>query len=168
MVNSRSSLVTATPANPHRSRCVQPGHPFSRSYGASLPSSLTRVISHALVSSTCPPVSVCGTVRCRLARGFSWPVLAPVRRGFLLSSSCPRDPTDGFACRSPLDRNTAYQPRAWRCSWRHPFAMAPRQASLSETTLSSAPGAGLITCCPSPTPFGLGLGPAKLKRTILP
>ena len=35
--------------------------PFSRSYGFILPSSLTRVISRALVFSTCLPVSVCGT-----------------------------------------------------------------------------------------------------------
>ena len=34
------------------------GHPFFRSYGAILPSSLTRVISRALVCSTNPPVSV--------------------------------------------------------------------------------------------------------------
>ena len=37
------------------------GRPFSRSYGAILPSSLTRVLSRALVSSTRLPVSVCGT-----------------------------------------------------------------------------------------------------------
>ena len=35
-----------------------PGRPFSRSYGAILPSSLTRVLPIALVFSTCPPVSV--------------------------------------------------------------------------------------------------------------
>jgi hypothetical protein len=35
-----------------------PGRSFSRSYGAILPSSLTRVISITLVFSTCPPVSV--------------------------------------------------------------------------------------------------------------
>ena len=36
--------------------------PFSRSYGAILPSSLTRVLPITLVFSTRPPVSVCGTV----------------------------------------------------------------------------------------------------------
>ena len=36
-------------------------HPFSRSYGVILPSSLERVISRPLVFSTCPPVSVSGT-----------------------------------------------------------------------------------------------------------
>ena len=38
-----------------------PLHPFFRSYGAILPSSLERVLSRPLVSSTSPPVSVCGT-----------------------------------------------------------------------------------------------------------
>ena len=35
---------------------------FSRSYGTILPSSFTRVLSSALVFSTCPPVLVWGTV----------------------------------------------------------------------------------------------------------
>ena len=38
-----------------------PGRSFSRSYGAILPSSLTRVLPIALVCSTHLPVSVCGT-----------------------------------------------------------------------------------------------------------
>ena len=46
--------------------------PFSRSYGAMLPSSLTRVLPFTLVYSTCLPVSVCGTGVTILARGFSW------------------------------------------------------------------------------------------------
>ena len=36
-------------------------HPFSRSYGVILPSSLERVLSRPLVYSTNPPVSVYGT-----------------------------------------------------------------------------------------------------------
>src|SRR5699024_12856117 len=46
-------------------------HPFSRSYGVILPSSLTRVLPLTLVYSTCLPVSVCGTGTIDLARGFS-------------------------------------------------------------------------------------------------
>ncbi len=45
--------------------------PFSRSYGANLPSSLTRVLPIALVFSTRLPVSVYGTVTFDLARHFS-------------------------------------------------------------------------------------------------
>ena len=37
-------------------------YPFSRSYGVNLPSSFNIVLSSALVCSTCPPVSVSGTV----------------------------------------------------------------------------------------------------------
>src|SRR3954447_26769799 len=47
-------------------------HPFSRSYGVILPSSLTRVLSLTLGFSPRLPVSVCGTGTCYLARGFSW------------------------------------------------------------------------------------------------
>src|SRR4051794_26241252 len=47
-------------------------HPFSRSYGVILPSSLTRVLSHTLGFSPRLPVSVCGTGTFYLARGFSW------------------------------------------------------------------------------------------------
>ncbi len=53
LVNSRLGLFTAPPLR---------GDPFSRSYGVILPSSLARVLSSALVSSTHLPVSVCGTV----------------------------------------------------------------------------------------------------------
>src|SRR5690606_39627896 len=49
------------------------GRTFSRSYGAILPSSFTRVLSSALGFSPCPPVSVSGTVSYYLKlRGFSW------------------------------------------------------------------------------------------------
>ena len=46
-------------------------HPFSRSYGVILPSSLTRVLSLTLVFSTRLPVSVCGTGSVILPRSFS-------------------------------------------------------------------------------------------------
>ena len=49
------------------------GRTFSRSYGAILPSSFTRVLSSALVFSTYPPVLVWGTDTFNLKlRGFSW------------------------------------------------------------------------------------------------
>ena len=55
--------------------CAPPygGDPFSRSYGVSLPSSLTVNHSSALVYSTRPPVSVYGTGLLRIyTSGFSW------------------------------------------------------------------------------------------------
>src|SRR4029079_11573680 len=50
------------PPAPRACRFTVPGRPFSRSYGANLPSSLTEVLPSTLVCSTTPPVSVCGTV----------------------------------------------------------------------------------------------------------
>src|SRR5690606_14093906 len=46
-------------------------HPFSRSYGVILPSSLTRVLSLTLGFSPRLPVSVCGTGTFPIARSFS-------------------------------------------------------------------------------------------------
>ena len=53
LLNSRQDHFTAAPSR---------GRPFSRSYGAILPNSLTEVLPFALVFSTRLPVSVCGTV----------------------------------------------------------------------------------------------------------
>ena len=52
LLNSCLGLFSA--ASPRR-------RPFSRSYGAILPSSLAMLLPPALGSSPCPPVSVCGT-----------------------------------------------------------------------------------------------------------
>jgi hypothetical protein len=62
LVNSRSPQFTATQLGSRLNKLSPCGHTFSRSYGAILPSSLTRVLSNALVFSTCLPVSVYGTV----------------------------------------------------------------------------------------------------------
>ena len=67
MLNSRQG---------HFSAAWSPRRRFSRSYAASLPSSLTRVLPCALVCSTHLPVSVCGTgAALSSLRGFSWPPL---------------------------------------------------------------------------------------------
>ena len=73
LVNSRLGHFSATV----ESFGGEPLHPqrrtFSRSYGANLPSSFSRVLSSALEFSSCPPVSVCGTVHIYLKlSGFSW------------------------------------------------------------------------------------------------
>ncbi len=57
LVNSRYPLVCA-PTH----RLPDGWAPFSRTYGGILPSSFNAVLSSALVYSTCPPVSVSGTV----------------------------------------------------------------------------------------------------------
>ena len=61
MVNSRHRLVTATSSSSDREDLHHQRHTFSRSYGANLQSSLTTVLSSALVFSTHPPVLVWGT-----------------------------------------------------------------------------------------------------------
>ncbi len=71
LLNSRLGLFTATPSGSRRSSFTLLGHPFSRGYGAILPSSLARVLSRALGSSPRLPVSVSGTVTYTLLRGFS-------------------------------------------------------------------------------------------------
>ena len=59
LVNSRLGRFTAAPSSSiPRGNVTLLGRPFSRSYGAILPSSLTRVLPIALVFSTCLPVSV--------------------------------------------------------------------------------------------------------------
>ena len=63
LVNSCLNLFTAA------CRCR---HPFSRSYGVILPSSLTIVRSLTLGFSPHLPVSVCGTGTLDLTSGFSW------------------------------------------------------------------------------------------------
>src|SRR5262249_47821627 len=84
LVNSRLGQFTAAPSSSARMGFTLPGRPFSRTYGAILPSSLTRVISLTSVCSTCPPVSVVGTGTRILPRGFSrrhgirdWPAIKP-------------------------------------------------------------------------------------------
>ena len=74
LVNSRHPLVCAPRPCLRRDRA-----PFSRSYGGNLPSSFNTVLSSALVYSTCPPVSVSGTVSC-------W--------GYFLEDRCPPQQSD--------------------------------------------------------------------------
>ena len=63
MVNSRLGHFTAASRS---------WHPFSRSYGVILPSSLTIILSLTLGFSPHLPVSVCGTGTFTLTSGFSW------------------------------------------------------------------------------------------------
>ncbi len=120
--------------------------PFSRSYGFILQSSLTRVISRALVFSTCLPVSVCGTGTCIFLSSFSWQRRIKDFVTIFHSSSCLRIMKCGLSCTSPysLERLTN-----WALAL--PFCVT---ASSSYTG-----GTGISTRFPSTTPFGLALGP---------
>src|SRR5690606_33848267 len=122
-------------------------HPFSRSYGVILPSSLTRVIPLTLGFSPRLPVSVCGTGTCNLARGFSWQCEIKNFATYSYSPSQPRIMLDGFTYPTPslLGRTSSSAHSLSYC--------------VSPSLKRSRGGTGISTCCPSPTPFGLGLGP---------
>lgn len=67
----RSSATLSSSAGSHR--FTLPGYLFSLSYEVILPSSLARVISRTLVSSTNLPLAVSGTVNLQPpVRSFSW------------------------------------------------------------------------------------------------
>ena len=71
LVNSRLGRFAAAPAGSPGSPVHPQGHPFSRSYGVNMPSSLTMVLPIASVYSTRPPVSVLVRAPTFLPRGFS-------------------------------------------------------------------------------------------------
>ena len=71
LINSRLGRFAATPAGSARQALHLQGHSFSRSYGVSMPSSLTMVLPIASVCSTRPPVSVLVRAPMSLPRGFS-------------------------------------------------------------------------------------------------
>jgi hypothetical protein len=123
-----------------------------------LPSSLTRVLSRAWVSSTRLPVSVCGTVGVLLARGFSRHLFPLVRVGcnpFASPHATLVSPTDlpiGQSC--AWTRTTNPGQRAGRC--------------VPPSLITKHTGHGISTVQPSATPFGFALGPTNLQRTNLP
>ena len=135
----------------------QQGHPFSRSYGVNLPSSLTRVLSIALVSSTSLPVSVCGT-------GTSTSTL----RGF--SRQCGSDDSN------PHDRGLGPALTVTRgislpglASTGHgPCPLGPLALPSCVPRVLPRGGNGIRTVCPSPTRCRLGLGPPNPERMNLP
>ena len=121
--------------------------PFSRSYGANLPSSLTEVLSPTLVFSTSPPVSVCGTGARPLARGFS-------RRYGVnpYGSGCP-SPYTRLSVIAPVDLPADAPYRLGGPKARN---LAPR---VPPSLVTVTCGTGIFTRCPSPTALALGLGP---------
>ena len=92
------------------------------------------------------PVSVCGTGTSVLVSGFSWQ--REISRFCSLASSSQLDlRCADLPAHQPHCLNTVNQRRARLILLRPHF---------TQTNLG---GAGISTCCPSPTPFGLGLGP---------
>ena len=149
LVNSRYPRLAATPASSPSESVHQLGHALSRSYGINLQSSFTRVLSSALVFSTHLPVSVYGTVT-RTAP-------PAVFLGSIGSTSSPAalalDTHHVSALFEPFDRTRAA------------YTLEPGIPTTGSSTclrpcwfLRQPRGAGILTCFPSPTPVGLGLG----------
>ena len=118
-------------------------HTLSRSYGVNLPSSFSRVLSSALVYSTRPPVSVCGTV-----------LSSYHLEAFLGSTS------DHFA--AVAARVFALEMRLRICLQtsyaKQPGLPTPGRLSAIRPPIASNDGAGILTCFPSATHLCLALG----------
>ena len=118
-----------------------------------MPSSLTRVRSSALVCSTNPPVSVSGTG------------VGVLSRQAFLGRTGARDLQRCCQCRSYSlldhrmgDTHTPYQlerPSSGR-------SLSPSTFHWDQHLFN---GAGISTCCPSPTRIRLGLGPTYPLRS---
>ncbi len=124
-----------------------PRHPFSRSYGVILPSSLTRVLPRALACSARLPVSVCGTGTFSLARGFSWQ-LELMTFGTVIFLPITAQP---YGMRICLHTSLT--------AWTSIHQLASLSFCVTPSLITVHGGTGISTCCPSTTPFGLALGP---------
>jgi hypothetical protein len=159
LVNSRLGLVSAPPPRSTGVPLHLRGSPFSRSYGANLPSSLTRAHPSTLVLSY--PATCVGLRygRSRLPpRGFS-------RRPGSTQSPNPEGSSPPRLGRPPAPKA---RPRPARLDAAAPSRRSAYPAPHHGTTCSSASGNGISTVCPSPTPVGLGLGPTNPTRMYLP
>ena len=135
LLNSCLSLFTAA--------CVR-RHPFSRSYGAILPSSLTMLLPSALGFSPHPPVSVYGTGTLYTIAAFLGTQLACFAtwislRVYLLD------------CKAGL--------LTLLLLVLHRSLLSRLMLSTCVPTFLIQRSTGISTCCPSATPFGLVLGP---------
>ena len=125
-------------------------HSFSRSYGVILPSSLTTVIPSILQFSCRPPVAVCGTgTHIFHASSFScqcrFVVFAKIR--------FTRAPTLYDRCLNSCLSALALRPHI-------PSVRTKLSSCVPASCLCQYIGGdGILTICPSATPFGLVLGP---------
>ena len=151
LVNSHNPHFSATTSRSEGKPRHAKRHTFSRSYGVILPSSLTRVLSRALGYSPRPPESVCGTDT-KVAQYAAF-------LGSLGSPSVPGKPgphhlSDTRAAVCPY-RVLAAHPTGLNA---HPTSALGLPFSVPAYVNAILRGAGILTCFPSPTPLGLGLG----------
>ena len=118
--------------------------PFSRSYGAILPSSLAMLPPPALGFSPFPPVSVCGTgVRTAIAAFLGTGSACSATFSSLLLTALHWTPV--FPCALLL--------RFYR------YFLSRLMLPPCVPAVLDPHSTGISTCCPSATPFGLALGP---------
>ena len=120
------------------------GHPFSRSYGVILPSSLTMLLPPALGFSPHPPVSVYGTGPYGTIAAFLDSCLHRLRY-FSSLRITPCIPMGVFPPILLLRLHRSSHSRLRLC--------------LCVPTVLTIRGAGISTCCPSDTRLRLSLGP---------
>ena len=129
----------------HFSAAWLPRRPFSRSYGAILPSSLTMLLPSALGFSPHPPVSDYGTGSHRTIAAFLDGMGSQTSLLIVRSASRFRNARGICLPRYPLRL--------------HRFFLSRLLLPFRVPTVLSVRGTGISTCCPSTTPFGLALGP---------
>ena len=151
LVNSRNPLFTATSSGSGSKSLHRARHTFFQSYGVNLPSSLARVLSRALVFSTRPPESVCGTVAEGAPReAFLGSMGSLSFRSHLTTSSHLGVMKLRLSLSGPKASSYLLEPPSVR-RLSIPFSVPSRLNALLS-------GAGILTCFPSPTLFSLGLG----------
>ncbi len=148
LINSLSHHFFATLSRSRSKFFHNQRYTFSRSYGVILPSSFTRVLSSALVYSTCPPVLVCGTVpRYLCLETFPGSMASTTSRfertRFGRHHTSEYEPPD-----LPKDSSYMLKPSKPPLGW--PSLLRPPIA-ISRST-------GILTCFPSTTHFCLALG----------
>ena len=119
-------------------------HPFSRSYGVILPSSLTMLLPPALGFSPQPPVSVYGT-------GTVYTIAAFLDAWLTDFATCISLRITASHCRPDFPK------RLVPCLHRAFHSRLP--LSLRVPTVLSYRSTGISTCCPSATTLVLALGP---------
>ncbi len=144
MLNSRLGLFSAA--------CSR-RHPFSRSYGVILPSSLTTLLPSALGFSPHLPVSVCGTGAYKAIAAFLDSLDSGTSLLIFRSSSHFRNIWRFFLPNYPLYLN-----------W---FFHSQFSLSICVPTVLFICSTGISTSCPSTTVFTLALGPDLPKEDQL-
>jgi hypothetical protein len=149
LVNSRYRHFSAALSGSVSKLLHLPGHTFSLSYGVILPSSLTRVLSSALGFSPYLPVSVFGTI--------TWVSRLEDFLGSMGSVSLFR--FRGSSSHLGIYIKSRIFLRLLPTCLNHLFHQMDDLPSCFPPSLKRYfGGTGILTCFPSPTPCGLGLG----------